>query len=133
VMQNQLGSGLDPLELQRLEAIKILAEHPSEGTLTDNRPQIINQVLPQPPTTPAINPVIVAGTPFLASPQTQNIVNSAPANAAQPPAAQSEAMSREEIVEILDKLDKRLVDGEISEQIYLTLQDKWQKRLSQLP
>jgi len=41
-------------------------------------------------------------------------------------------MTREKIEEMLDKLDERFANGEISEQVYLTMQSKWQKRLEQL-
>lgn len=37
--------------------------------------------------------------------------------------------TRAEIQALLDKLDMRLANGEISEAIYKTLTDKWQKRL----
>jgi pyridoxine/pyridoxamine 5'-phosphate oxidase len=62
--------------------------------------------------------------PFLASPRTSNIVNSEQSLAVK---------SRAKITEMLDELDKRFANGEISEQIYLAPQDKWQKRPSQLP
>jgi uncharacterized membrane protein len=41
-------------------------------------------------------------------------------------------MTREKIEEMLDKLDERFANGEISEQTYLMLRDKWQKRLAAL-
>ena len=134
IMQNQLGAGIDPLELQKIEAIKELAKHPSEGTLIDNRPQIVSQLLPQPPVSPAV-PVIVAGNPFIPSmPQQQlNQASSLPVPVNATPAGGSgEAMTREKIEEMLDKLDERFANGEISEQVYLTLQAKWQNRLEKL-
>ena len=135
IMQNQLGAGIDPLELQKIEAIKELAKHPSEGTLIDNRPQIVSQLLPQPPVSPAV-PVIVAGNPFIPSmPQQQlNQASSlpAPVNATPAGGGSGEAMTREKIEEMLDKLDERFANSEISEQVYLTLQAKWQNRLEKL-
>lgn len=41
--------------------------------------------------------------------------------------------TRREIQALLDKLDVRLANGEISETIYKTLADKWDKRLRDLP
>ncbi len=135
IMQNQLGAGIDPLELQKIEAIKLLAEHPSEGTLIDNRPQIASQLLPQPPMPPT-GPVIMAGNPFIPSiPQQQlNQAGSVPApvNASPSAGSSGEAMTREKIEEMLDKLDERFANGEVSEQVYLTLQAKWNNRLEKL-
>ncbi len=130
VMQSQRGIGLDPVELEKIEAVKIFAEHPAEGMLTDNRPQVINQLLQQPPTAPPISPLTVSGTPFLVPVQAPNIVNASPSN---PASATGETMDRAKIQDMLDKLDERFANGEISEQVYLTLQDKWQKRLENLP
>lgn len=125
VMKNQIGVGLDPTELQRIEAIKELAEHPAEGMLVDNRPQIVNQLMPQPVIPQQPGPIIITGTPY---PPQQQI-----APAPTPPAvASGETMSREKIQDMLDKLDERFANGEISEQVYLNLQDKWQKRLEKL-
>lgn len=131
VMQGQMGIGLDPLELQRIEAMKLLAEHPSEGVMMDERPQIMAQLQPpmpllQPP------PVIVTGMPVAPPPQQPPVSAPLPAVA---PSAQSSAtgpMTREKIEEMLDKLDERFANGEISEQVYLNMQSKWQKRLEQL-
>lgn len=136
IMQNQLGVGIDPLELQKIEAIKLLAEHPSEGTLVDDRPQIISQLLPQTQMQTS-GPVIVTGNPFVSSmPQPQlNQASSLPAPANASSTASSgagEAMTREKIEEMLDKLDERFANGEISEQVYLTLQAKWNNRLEKL-
>lgn len=39
--------------------------------------------------------------------------------------------TRAEIQLLLDKLDVRLANGEISEAIYKTLTEKWEKRLAQ--
>jgi hypothetical protein len=128
VMRNQMGIGLDPLELQRIEAIQKLAENPSQGTLIDNRPQILSQLIPQ---QPVIQPMMVAPMlPPVPSPvQPQNLITPPPA----PVAPSSGEMTREKIEEMLDKLDDRFANGEISEQVYLSLQDKWQKRLAKLP
>ena len=135
VMQNQLNAGIDPLALQKIEAIKILAENPSEGMLVDNRPQIVNQLLPQPPVQmPPTGPVIVTGNPFVPSmPQQQTGSLPAPVNAAPASGGSGEAMTREKIEEMIDKLDERFANGEISEPVYLNLQAKWQKRLDNLP
>jgi regulator of protease activity HflC (stomatin/prohibitin superfamily) len=136
IMQNQLNAGIDPLELQKIEAIKLLAEHPAEGTLVDNRPQIVNQLLPQPPLMPPAGPVIVTGNPFVPSVPQYNQASSLPANAPAPVSSNAggsgEAMTREKIEEMLDKLDERFANGEISEQVYLTLQAKWNNRLEKL-
>ncbi len=139
VMQNQLNAGIDPLELERIEAIKLLAEDPSEGTLVDNRPQIVSQLLTQPQMMPPTGPVIVTGSPFAPSMPQYIQPGSLPANASSTASAASsgsggsgEAMTREKIEEMLDKLDERFANGEISEQVYLTLQAKWQNRLEKL-
>lgn len=134
VMQNQLNAGIDPLELQKIEAIEILAEHPSEGTLVDNRPQIVNQLLPQPPMMPPAGPVIVTGNPFVPSVPQYSQASSSPANApvSSNAGGSGEAMTREKIEEMLDKLDERFANGEISEQVYMTLQAKWNNRLEKL-
>ncbi len=136
IMQNQLNSGIDPMELKKIEAIEILAEHPAEGTLIDNRPQIVNQLLPQPPMMPQAGPVIVTGNPFVPSIPQYNQAGSVPVNAPAPVSSSAggsgEAMTREKIEEMLDKLDERFANGEISEQVYMTLQAKWNKRLEKL-
>lgn len=134
VMQSQIGIGLDPLELQRIEAMKILAEHPAEGSLIDNRPQIVSQLMPQQLIAPPPAPVIVNGTPY-APPMQQQIAPTGglPAPTSPPaPAPANEPMSREKIQDMLDKLDERFANGEMSEQLYLNMQDKWQKRLDRL-
>ncbi len=41
--------------------------------------------------------------------------------------------TRAEIQQLLDKLDVRLANGEISEAIYKTIREKWEKRLNALP
>lgn len=129
IMQSQLNIGLDPLELQKIEAIKILAEHPSEGTLVDNRPQIIGQL--QPPILPP-PPVIVTGSQFAAPFQQPPAAASLPVAAPAGQSGSADTFTREKIEEMLDKLDERFANGEINEQVYLTLQDKWQKRLEKL-
>jgi regulator of protease activity HflC (stomatin/prohibitin superfamily) len=131
IMQNQLNLGLDPLELQKIEAIKILAEHPSEGTLVDNRPQIISQLQPQLPIL-SPPPVIVTGSPLVAPLQYPPVTGSLPVKAPSEQPDSAESLSREKIEAMLDKLDERFANGEISEQVYLTLQNKWQKRLEKL-
>ena len=135
VMQNQLNAGIDPLALQKIEAIKILAENPGEGMLVDSRPQIVSQLLPPPPM-PPVGPVIVAGNPF-GSPMPQQQLNQAgalpaPVNVTPSTGGPGEAMTREKIEEMLDNLDERFAYGEISEQVYLTLQAKWNNRLERL-
>lgn len=129
VWNSEQSVGLDPLELERIQAVKILAEHPAEGTLVDNRPQIVSQLLPQPPVAPQINPMIVAGQPILVPASPPNVINAPPPTAS---SGANETMSREKIQEMLDKLDERFANGEISEQVYLTLQAKWEKRLEKL-
>jgi regulator of protease activity HflC (stomatin/prohibitin superfamily) len=135
VMQNQLNAGIDPLTLQKIEAIKLLAENPSEGTLVDNRPQIVSQLLPQPPMLQT-GPVIVTGNPFIPTVPQQQLNQQgalpAPVNATLSATGSSEVMTREKIEEMLDKLDARFANGEISEQVYLTLQAKWNNRLEKL-
>lgn len=41
--------------------------------------------------------------------------------------------TRAEIQNLLDKLDVRLANGEISEELYKNLVNKWQARLANLP
>ena len=132
IMQSQMGIGLDPLELQKIEAIKILAAHPSEGALTDNRPQIVSQLQPPLPSLSS-PPVIVTGVPLATPVQQLSVAGSLSAGAPPAQSASAEPMTPEKIEEMLDKLDERFANGEISEQVYLTLQSKWQKRLEKLP
>lgn len=42
-------------------------------------------------------------------------------------------MTREKIEEMLDKLDERFANGEMSEQTYLKMREKWEKKLDALP
>lgn len=44
----------------------------------------------------------------------------------------SETMTREKIEDMLDKLDDRFANGEMTEQTYLMMREKWQKRLGKL-
>ncbi len=135
VMQNQLNAGINPLELEKIKAIEILAANPGEGMLVDNRPQIVNQLLPQ-PQVPPVGPVIVTGNPFGAAMPQQQLNQAgalpAPVNATPAASGSGETMTREKIEEMLDKLDERFANGEISEQVYLNLQAKWQNRLERL-
>lgn len=125
VLQSQMAVGLDPLELQRIEAMKLLAEHPSEGALVDVRPQIMAQL--QPPMPLQAPPVIVTGVPVQQLPAA-----SLPAGAPPAQSASAGPMTREKIEEMMDKLDERFANSEISEQVYLSLREKWQKRLETL-
>ena len=129
--------GMDPLTLERAQALKILAANPGESTV-DHRAEImahIQDVLPEARSMPA-SPVVFAdpaanSTPFippstLSWPLSRDTSTSGASQA-------SEAMTREKIEEMLDKLDERFANGEISEQTYLTMSSKWQKKLAQLP
>src|SRR5712692_1951873 len=138
-MQAQLEMGLDPVELKKIGAIEILAANPAEGSLVDNRPQVVNQILAQ-PSNPPIMPVTVMGQLVPAgSPQvTPSLPPGHPASgplASQPapPAATGGAMTREKIQEMLDMLDERLISGEISEQKHSELYDRLQQKLKELP
>lgn len=41
--------------------------------------------------------------------------------------------TRQEIQTLLDKLDVRLANGEISEAVYIQVTAKWEKRMSEMP
>lgn len=131
VLQSQMAIGLDPLELQRIEAMKTLAEHPSEGALVDVRPQIMAQLQPPAPMLPP-GAVIVTGAPLAAPVQQPLAPERLPTTVPSAQIGSAAPMTREKIEEMLDKLDERFSNGEISEQTYLNLQDKWQKRLEKL-
>ncbi|HLI05440.1 MAG TPA: SPFH domain-containing protein [Ktedonobacteraceae bacterium] len=68
--------------------------------------------------------------PVPSEPVSGSLVRNAPSAGS---TSSSETMNREKIEGMLDKLDERFANGEISEQTYLMMRDKWQKKLDQLP
>jgi len=177
-MRRQLSIGIDPLKLKMAEAMQQFATHPGQGSVIDNRAQIIAQLSAGintsnanspmhvdngaiPPAVPAMGPhwgrpasgdqpggipgSIVApgaasyveqtnptGLPSFVPP----VQSASPAAAPVPsgPLSTGETtMTRAKIEEMLDKLDDRFANGEMSEQTYLMLRGKWQKKLDTIP
>lgn len=141
LMQQQMAIGVDPLELKRIEAAETFAANPSESALIDNRPQAMQQILGQslnPPGIPIsfLGPVVSASSP-LVNPPLSNSGNlesgPLPGRISAPGSSPSSGTpSREKIQEMLDKLDERLIAGEISEQKHSELYERLQKRLDEL-
>ena len=140
LMQQQQAIGVDPLELKRIEAAETLAANPSEGALIDNRPQVMQQILPPPLNPPGmpvsfLGPVVSASSPLISPPPTSGNLGSEslPGRIAAPDSASTNGtLGREKIQEMLDKLDGRLIAGEISEQKHSELYERLQKRLDEL-
>lgn len=96
----------------------------SSATPTPNDPAaVLPGVAPAglPAFVPPVSPGDIASGPLLS---TSSSVGSAATGA---------SMSHQQIGEMLDKLDERFANGEMSEQTYLMMRDKWQKRLTSLP
>lgn len=146
MMQSQQSIGVDPLDIKRIEAIEALALNPGEGTLVDNRPQLANQLLGQPPANSSVMPLTTItgsivpnngmATPALPSgsyTSGPSHTNSGPLTSnTTVPSAPGSPMTREKVQEMLDKLDERLIMGEISEQKHSELYDRLQKKLAEL-
>jgi hypothetical protein len=140
LMQQQQAIGLNPLDLKRIEAAETAAATPSQGALLDGRAQLIGQIMGQPPASPpapqgpiTINGSVVPDPTFLPA----GHYNSGPLNSGSltPPSApqsNSSPMTREKIQEMIDRLDERLIAGEISEQKHSETYARLQKRLSEL-
>ena len=137
IMQGQQSIGLDPLDLKRIEAIDALALNPAENTLVDNRAQIVGQLLGQPPAAPPTPPTTITGSivPDTSSPVAlpAGHTNSVPVSPDAIGAWNTGAMTRERVQEMLDKLDERLILGEITEQKHSELYARLQKKLTELP
>jgi membrane protease subunit (stomatin/prohibitin family) len=145
LMQSQQSIGVNPLDVKRIEAIEAMALNPGEGTLVDNRPQLANQLLGQPgqpPTNASVMPVttitgsivpsnngtaLPSALSYNSGPLAPN-TNSGPLTSATP----GGPMTREKIQEMLEKLDERLIMGEITEQKHSELYDRLQRKLNEL-
>jgi membrane protease subunit (stomatin/prohibitin family) len=136
IMQNQQSIGIDPLDMKRIEAIDALALNPGENALIDNRPQIVNQLLRQPPTAPPMPATTITGSivpdPLLPTALPPGHSNSGPLSPDLASAANTGALTREKVQDMLDKLDERLILGEISEQKHSELYARLQKKLNEL-
>jgi membrane protease subunit (stomatin/prohibitin family) len=140
LMQSQQSIGINPLDVKRIEAIEALALNPGEGTLVDNRPQIVNQLLGQPPVNASVMPMttitgsIVPNNNGMVAPSlSSGRYNSGPLTSDTiTPSASGSSMTREKIQEMILKLDERLIMGEISDQKHTELLDRLQKRLAEL-
>jgi hypothetical protein len=140
LMQQQMAIGIDPLELKRIETAETLAANPSESALIDNRPQAMQQILGQslnPPGMPIsfLGPVVSASSPLVNPPLSRGNLESGPLpNRISAPGSSptSGTLSREKIQEMLDKLDERLITGEIGERKHSELYERLQKRLDDL-
>ena len=147
-MQSQQSIGVNPLDVKRIEAIEAMALNPSEGTLVDNRPQLANQLLGQPPANLSVMPMTTitgsivpnngTSVPSLptgnynSGPLAPN-TNSGPlTSGAGMPSASGSPMTSEQIQEMLERLDNRLIMGEISEQKHSELYNRLQKKLNEL-
>jgi membrane protease subunit (stomatin/prohibitin family) len=137
LMQSQQSIGVDPLDIKRIEAIEAMGLHPSEGILIDNRPQLANQLLGQPPINSSVMPMttitgsIVPTSGMVAPALPAGNYNSGPLTS-NPTSAPGSPMTREKVQEMLDKLDERLIMGEISEQKHSELYERLQKKLAEL-
>ena len=148
LMQSQQSIGVNPLDIKRIEAIEAMALNPSEGTLIDNRPQLANQLLGQPPANSSVMPLttitgsIVPNNGMVAPSLPPGSYNNGPLTShtnsgpltsnTTTPSAPGSPMTREKVQEMLDKLDERLIMGEISEQKHSELYDRMQKKLAEL-
>jgi hypothetical protein len=147
LMQSQQSIGVDPLDIKRIEAIEAMALNPSEGALVDNRPQLANQLLGQPPANSSVMPLttitgsIVPNNGMVAPALPSGNYNSGPLTShtnsgpltSNPTSAPGSPVTREKVQEMLDKLDERLIMGDISEQKHSELYDRLQKKLTELP
>jgi len=137
MMQNQQSIGIDPLDIKRIEAATTLAQHPSEGALVDNRAQMLNQLLASPMHPPVMPTTTVTGSiePNHVAPVAPALSsgnhNSGPLVPDSSPAAGG-VLTRERVQEMLDKLDERLIMGEITEQKHSELYARLQKKLDEL-
>ncbi len=136
IMQNQQSIGIDPLDMKRIEAIDALALNPGENALIDNRAQIVNQLLRQSPTAPPMSPTTITGSivpdPLLPTALPPGHTNSGPLTPDAAGATSTGPLTREKVQGMLDKLDERLILGEISEQKHSELYARLQKKLSEL-
>ncbi len=136
IMQSQQSIGIDPLDIKRLEAIDALALNPGENTLIDNRPQIVNQLLRQPPAAPSFPPTTITGSiaPNSSLPLAlpAGHTNSGPLAPDAASAGSTGPLTREKLQEMLDRLDERLIMGEITEQKHSELYGRLQKKLTEL-
>jgi regulator of protease activity HflC (stomatin/prohibitin superfamily) len=131
------AQGIDPLKLKALEAMQTMAENPSHGGLGGAdaaRVAIIGQVAGSALATPA--------QPTIPQPAALPLPQ-APSMIAQQPQAPVAAPQQEGAVEVdaariaaleekLEKLEDRLLDGEISEEMYTKLAAKIEARLEKL-
>src|SRR5450755_472987 len=136
IMQNQQSIGIDPLDMKRIEAIDALALNPGENALIDNRPQIGNQLLRQSPTVPPMPATTITGSivpdPLLPTALPPGHSNSGLLSSDVANAASTGPLTREKVQDMLDKLDERLILGEISGQKHSELYARLQKKLSKL-
>jgi hypothetical protein len=134
IMQSQQSIGIDPLDIKRIGAIDALALNPGESTLIDNRPQIVNQLLGQPPAPPQAPPTTITGSivPDSSLPPAlpPGHTTSGPLAPDAANATSTGPLTREKIQEMLDKLDERLILGEITEQKHSELYARLQKKLA---
>jgi hypothetical protein len=129
LMQQQQALGLNPLDLKRIEAAEIAAANPSQGSLLDGRAQLVGQLLGQPSQVPPQSgPITITGSlvPDVQSPA----LPAAPGGSGNLQAGSS--TSREKIQELIDKLDERLLNGEISEEKHSEMYARLQKRLNEI-
>ncbi|HTK08667.1 MAG TPA: SPFH domain-containing protein [Ktedonobacteraceae bacterium] len=139
LMQQQQALGLNPLDLKRIEVAEVAAANPNQGTLLDDRAQLIGQLLNQPTLPPPLSGPIINGSFVPNNPTLPSLpaghYNSGPLNSASanPGGTQGTGpMTREKVQEMIDKLDERLLAGEISEQKHSEMYARLQKRLHEL-
>ncbi len=135
IMRNQLNAGIDPLALQKIDVLKLLAEHPAEGPLVDARPQIVRQLLPQSPMPqsplmPPTDSVFVTVEPPVTSMPQLNPPASLPENASSKTASSTgETIAREKIMQVLDDLFDLYINGKLTEQEYSERRTRLKNRL----
>lgn len=136
IMQEMQRIGVDPLEVKRIEAIEKL--EPGQGMLLDTRPQIVNQLFGQqgaasvlptlPPTiTGTVIPEQQQALPAPSTQQSGQLTNHTAADT-----ERQRALTREEVQEMVLRLDERLIRGEISEQKHSELSQRLEKRLEEM-
>jgi len=146
------AQGIDPLKLKALEAMQTMAENPAQGGMGMGdaaRVGLIGQMAaaamtppaqpphPQPQALPQIQeqPMIAQGAPQPASPQQAPPLQAPSQQAAPPPPAAPSGGEAARVAELeakLEKLEDRLLDGEISEQMYEKLAGRIEARLAKL-
>ena len=132
VMAQMQSHGIDPLRYKALEALEVMAEHPTQGGLIGGdggRANLFSSVAMAamanaPTTVPPVAPVLLgAGSPPFAA--------AAPA-VSQESAAAPAGDTIPDLQRQLDALDERMAEGKISEETYKKISSKLEARMAKL-